>query len=180
MPGRRVESHIASFYASVGRESAAVGFKLMTTQAAAHPRLLPYLRDLGAARFFLQRRDVFATALSWYRAKVSGVYHSDRLHRQQGELELAADEGEFERVLADCRSDRERLLQLHAEFGGRLLEYEDMVSDWDAFIGDIGRDVGLPGLRLRKSLERLASRGTVLRITNEDQLRRRFGDVSAS
>jgi hypothetical protein len=146
----------------------------MVNQADTYPEILPHLGGLDVARFFLYREDIFATALSYYKARVSGVYHSDRTHRRQGKLEMVADEREFATVFDACRTDRQRLLTLHATYDGQLLTYEGMMTRWDATIARIGEVVGLPQLRVNRSLKKLEVGGQIVHIRNEEELRQRF------
>ena len=173
----RAEAHLRSFYDRAGAGVKAVGFKLMLTHADEHPAVVPYLQACGAVFFFLYRKDSFATAISYYKARESGVYHSDRTDRQSSGPTIRADVRKFERLLMACRSDKERLISMQSTLGGHLLAYEDMIGSWNHFVGTLGRDIGVPGLDVQKSLSRLESGTRTVTIANEDELRLRFPET---
>ena len=173
-PASRVASHLRAFYARASAGVAAVGFKLMVSQATSHPHVLPYLCSQNAIRLFLCRQDHFATALSYYKARASGVFHSDRLHRKTQDLDLVADVGDFDRIFRVCKQDFDRLIALHATIGGHLLTFEDMSNDWDSFIFRVGKLLGLEDLVVAKSLSRLGDDSSGVRVLNEEELRQHF------
>lgn len=172
--GSRVHRHLDNFYKMAGEGMAAVGFKVMVSQIRARPAIIDFLRDHGVTRLFLYRQDTFATALSYYRAKVSGKFHSNRSARSQEPLSVTADEAQFRTLFEYCQHDKLQLQELHSRYGGRLIAYEDMVSGWDAFIAAFGADIDLPGLRVHKALMPVGSGSTTVCIANEDTLRYHF------
>jgi LPS sulfotransferase NodH len=171
----RVRKHLARFYAQAGQGARAVGFKLMVSQAATHGAILPWLRQHHVVAILLYRRNAFDAALSYYRASVSGQFHSDRRGGASPVGAIAADTGEFRRLFDACRADRRRLLELRHCFGGLVLAYEDLIASWDASIAAVGATLGLPGLRSTMALDRLAA-GELVTVTNEDSLRAQFVD----
>jgi LPS sulfotransferase NodH len=175
---QRVRSHLQNFYSTAGNGVAAVGFKLMLSQTRRFPAVKPALLELGVQFLYLVRSDVLATALSFCRAKATGVFHSDRAGRMPKHAQLVVSEDEFARVLRKCKSDKDELINLHQTHGGLLLQYENMVSDWDAFVETIGTELGIAGLRVSKALSRLKSGVDAAVIANERELVAKFAKVS--
>lgn len=173
---RRTLSHLSGFFASAGQDVQAVGFKVMTSQLRQRRTILPVLFELGASLLFLYRRDSMATALSYYRARVSGLYHSDRAAAADAVQSINVDVGEFGELLAHCVSEKNRIKALHAAHGGALLAYEDMLENWDNFIDSVGRALGIERLQIPAALQRVGSKSASIQIQNEDELRRQFGD----
>ena len=171
---RRVEEHLRKFYARAGRGVVAVGFKIMVSQAMRFPAIMPFLRELGVTGFYLYRRNTFATALSYFKASVSGIYHQDNADRAHVQQTVTANEEEFYHLLQACQRDKERVRELQRVYGGRLLTYEDMTASWDEFIATVGGDIGLPGLRVPQVLSKVRTSGDSVLISNEDVLRGKF------
>jgi LPS sulfotransferase NodH len=171
----RVKRHLKWLFSTAGAGVRAVGFKLMISQLGRFRSLMPTLVGLGATRFFLCRQDSFATALSYFKAKASGVYHSDRATRRAEQLKISADIGEFHALLDKCESHKGEIYALHAKYGGHLLAYEELVSDWDGVISSIGQDLGISDFRVPAMLDRLSAMPTDVLVENEPDLRRRFG-----
>jgi hypothetical protein len=174
MPAR-VTRHLHDFYRFASPDSEAVGFKLMISHARSYPSIMPYLRSRGVTFVYLLREDVFATALSYYRASLSGVFHEDRSRQDKTEHEVSADLNEFSAFLQTCRSDRESLLGLQKVFGGHVTTYERMTESWDEFGSQLGDWIGVRDLRLQRATEKLGSTGRTIRIVNEEMLRMHFG-----
>ena len=171
---RRVRGHLTRFFAEAGRGVAAVGFKIMASQLRHRQSILPELQSVGAVLLLLYRRDSFATALSYYRAKASGVYHSDRADQGSQTRIIKADVAQFGRQLRHCESEKAGILALHSTRGGTLLAYEDMATDWPAFVESVGQAIRVPELQIPKALEKLEAATPNIRIENEDDLRREF------
>lgn len=170
----RIKNHLKYYFTTAGVDVRAVGFKVMVSQLRDYRALLPLLVELGAARLFLYRQDILATALSYLRAKLSGVYHSDRVDRTGDALTVTADVDEFRTLLERCESHKSALLALHSTHGGTLLRYEDMETDWNAFVRSVGNEIGIQDLRLPTALEKLGRDIPAARIDNEDTLRKQF------
>lgn len=177
---RRVESHLARFYADAGSESLAVGFKVMVSQLKRFPAILPFLLRERVTCFYLYRRDVFAAALSYYKAQQSGIYHGDKLRGQGDGPPMEVNTLEFRRIFEVCRADRDEILGLYEKFGGHLLEYDDLVNRWDEVIASIGNALGLPALSVAKALPRLDSSVGSVPVSNEQALRKAFGAEASS
>jgi hypothetical protein len=175
-----IERHLRGFYAHAPAGVQAVGFKLMVSHAKAFPTIMPCLSSMGTTFLYLIRKDTFATALSYYKAKHSRVFHSDRLPQGSGSTNLVADESEFEELLRTRERDCEEIVEMHATFGGHLMTYEDMSADWDGFVARVGAWIGIPSLRVERSLSKLGESGGGIRIVNEDVLRDRFYGRSVS
>lgn len=173
---RRTRRHLSTFFASAGRDVQAVGFKVMISQIRQRRTILPVLIELGADLLLLYRRDSFATALSYYRAKVSGHYHSDRVSVVGSTPVVTADVGDFGKLLARCESEKTWIKALHAAHGGALLAYEDMLCNWDQFIDSVGQALGISRLRIPAVLERVGVASPSVTIENEGELRLLFGE----
>jgi LPS sulfotransferase NodH len=172
----RVERHLKHFYTTAGARSPAVGFKVMTSQLRQYETLLPTLVSLAARRFFLYRQDSFATALSYFKARASGVFHSDRAAGITPRKEVHADIHEFRAIMARCELDRQAIIDLHASCGGLLLKYEDLVDNWDYVVSRIGCDLDIVDLRVPAVLDRLSSASNAVLVDNESELRRHFAN----
>lgn len=146
----------------------------MVSHIRTFPAIMPYLRQSGAVLFYLYRRDVFATALSFYKAKASGVFHSDSPAIKGSPVSMLANEDHFDQLVQECRRDKQHLHELQRMYGGRLIAYEDMIADWDDIIATIGDDIGLTQLRLQKSLSRIGGDRRSIVIENEQVLRDRY------
>lgn len=171
---RRVARHLDRFYGQAGRGVRAVGFKVMASQLRRHRAILDSLRERDAKLVFLHRRDSFATAISYCKARATGVFHSDRVGGSNDAESFAADPGEFGELLRRCESEKSEILSLHASVGGMLLAYEDMSYDWVGFIRSVGHALGIDGLTLPPALEKLGTAAPRIRIENEAELRRAF------
>lgn len=169
-----VRRHLARYFASAGGDVRAVGFKVMTSQLRARPHLLPLLEELGLSKFFLYRRDSFATALSYAKAKFTNVFHSDREHGLPDAARVTVPPEEFGPILQRCLRARQEVLTLQRERGGMLLAYEDMIEDWFGVIEAIGAQLGLAGLRVDQALDKLGNSRERVIVSNEDELRRTF------
>jgi len=174
------ERHAQEFYATAGQDAKAVGFKLMVSQLRRRNYLLQTLTEAGAKFVFLVRRDTFATALSHVRARASGIYHADRVMSGLPLLQVDASISEFCDVVESCIRDKAQVYDLHREYGGLLVEYEDLIGKWDETVSLIGATLGLPGLRVRKVLQRVGDNALELRIRNLDELRRVFDRYGSS
>jgi hypothetical protein len=172
--GARIQRHLRRYFSVFGAGKSAIGFKVMASQLRRYPTLLPMLVDLGATPLFLYRRDTFATALSYVRARASGVYHSDRGKASSGLAAFSVSPDDFRAVLYRCEADKREILALHASYGGLLLTYEDMISNWNSFISSIGDEIGIHGLQVDKALDRLSEKMPAVAIENEVELRRQF------
>lgn len=170
----RVRGHLTRFFAEAGVGVAAVGFKIMTAHLRHRRSILPVLESLCATLLFLYRRDSFATALSYYKAKASGVYHSDRIDERMQTRVIKADAAKFGQQLKHCDSEKACIIALHSANGGVLLAYEDLVADWPNFVASVGQAVGISDLKVPKALEKLGAVAPSIRIENEDDLRRQF------
>lgn len=113
------------------------------------------LRDFDVTPLYLLRKDVVATAISYYKAKTTGRFHSDRIEDRKQASVLAIDDDEFRRILSLCLEGKRQLEKLHQVNEGLLLAYEDMVSDWDGFISTIGRAIGVADLRVDMAISKL-------------------------
>jgi len=171
---RLVQAHLITFFGTAGVGVSAVGFKLMTSQLRQRRSILPLLQSLGTTLLFLHRRDNFATALSHCRARASGVYHSDRTGRRSEARSVIIELAAFRKQLANCKSKKATILAMHSRYGGRLLAYEDMASDWPAFIESIGSALGILQLRVPKALDKVDDEVANVRVENEAELRRVF------
>jgi LPS sulfotransferase NodH len=169
-----IKRHLGRYFASAGESASAVGFKVMTPQLRRFPGLLPLLSDLGVTMLFLHRRDSFATALSYAKARFTNVYHSDRVVDNAGTTIVRMPDDEFGALLERCVRAKREVLALHRERGGTLLAYEDMVDDWSGVIASIGRLLDLPALQVEQTLDKLGRSGNRVIIENEDELRRRY------
>lgn len=170
----RIENHLAHYYATAGAGVRAVGFKVMVSQLRRYRTALPSLVKLGAERFYLLRQDSLATALSYFRAKASGVYHSDRASGLDTPKTITADVDEFRAMLAHCQKEQREVRILHAAHGGTLLTYEDIVSDWNASVASVGAALGIESLQLAAALDKLSPTMSSVQIGNEGELRRQF------
>lgn len=173
-PRARIGRHLLHYFATAEAGVRAIGFKVMASQLRSYPALMPMLPELEAVNFFLYRRDNFATALSYLRARASGVYHSNRAKAPTEQPVMAADPSEFRALLERCEAAKKDILALHALHGGLLLTYENMIGNWDGFIAAIGAELGIQGLRLDQALDKLSATVSHVRIVNEDDLRRTF------
>ena len=172
---RRLEKHLAKFYADACDKSSAAGFKVMVSQLRKLPAILPFVLRERVTCFYLYRRDVFATALSYYKAQRSGIYHGDR-QRDHGEgSSIEVNAVDFRKIFDACRADRDEILRLYETLGGRLLEYEDLVDRWDEVIAAIGDALGLPALNVAKVLPRVDSSVGHVPVANEQALRKACG-----
>lgn len=176
---RRVDRHLERFYRQAGRDVQAVGFKVMASQLRRYRAVLDSLRGLEVTMLFLHRRDSFATAISYCKARASGVFHSDRAGGTQDPGSVTADVEEFGGLLRRCETEKTDLLSLHESLGGALFAYEDMSADWNAFIESVGLVLGFDGLKLPPALERLGEAVPRIRIENEAELRRTYGGRSS-
>jgi hypothetical protein len=162
------------FYQHAGTGSAAVGFKIMISQIQKLPGIMAFFRDYDVTCFYLYREDTFATAMSYFRAKVSGSFHSDQTNPRTMQRLVTVDKEQFRRLFETCKHDKSIVCELHRHHGGLLLVYEDMVTKWDHVIDSIGRELGLLGLRAEKALDKVGEHGGGISIINEPELRRRF------
>jgi LPS sulfotransferase NodH len=171
----RVRNHVRNFYSRHGAGMRAAGFKVMTSQLRSYDTLLPSLVALGTVRFYLYREDSFAAALSNFRARQSGVYHSDRGQPLRSSEVVTADLDEFQEHLKRSLAHKNELLDLHSEFGGVLLTYEGLVNQWEKLIAAIGDELGISQLRVGKVLDKLEGNAGMIRIGNLEELRQKFG-----
>lgn len=147
----------------------------MTSQLRGIPGLLGLLQDLGVATLFLYRRDTFATAMSYAKARFTNVFHSDRARDSTSPVSITVPGDEFAALLARCLRAKREVLDLHRGHGGTLLAYEDMIGDWNGVIAAIGAMLNLPSLRVEQALDKLGQSGDrVVVVENEDELRRNF------
>lgn len=174
----RVRNHVRNFYSGYGAGTRAIGFKVMTSQLRGYRTLLPSLTAMNATRLFLYREDSFAAALSNFRAKHSGYYHSDREAAGRSADVVTANLDEFQEYLERSQAHRQEALDLHARFGGLLLTYESLIEEWEKVIAAIGSALGIPELRVSKVLDRLEGSSGTARIANLDELRRKFGSAT--
>ncbi len=172
----RIREHLHSLYSSTETRVEAVGFKLMLIQLRRFSAIMPALTEMGVKFLYLYRNDPVATALSYCRAKATGVFHSDRMRKDQKQRPLVISEYEFARVLRMCTLDKQELLSLCERFGGLLLRYEEMISEWDAFVDRIGAELGIEGLQVTQSLAKLQPGVDSVAIANEAALLAKFGD----
>ncbi len=171
----RVRNHVEQIYIRHSAAVRAVGFKVMTSQLRKYHTLLPSLAAMDTVLFYLYRQDSFAAALSNFRAKLSGVYHSDRKIAHRSTTPVTANLDDFHAEFRRSVRHKEEVLGFHAAHGGVLLAYEDLVSQWDAVMTAIGEALGVPQLRVDKLLDRLGDSAESVQITNLDALRERFG-----
>jgi LPS sulfotransferase NodH len=170
----RIENHLARYYATAGAGVRAIGFKVMVSQLRRYRTALPSLVKLGTERFYLLRQDSFATALSYFRAKASGIYHSDRASGVGPPKTITADVDEFRAMLAHCQKQQDEVRTLHAAHGGTLLTYEEIVNDWNTFVASVGAVLGIENLQLTAALDKLSPTTSTVQIENESKLRRQF------
>lgn len=176
----RVRNHLRWYFDRAGIGVAAVGFKLMTSQTRTFPWLIGMLRDCDVIPLFLMRKDVLATAISYYKAKATGQFHSDRTGIGSEPGKIAIDENEFRRIVRLCVDGKRQLTKLHRVNGGVLLAYEDMISDWDGFISTIGRAIGVPDLKVDMAISRLRPGiDSAQFLVDESTLRERFRAVAS-
>ena len=173
--GPRVRKHVLTFYSRQRAGIKAVGFKVMTSQLRSYHTLLPLLVATDTVRFFLHREDSFAAALSTFRAKSSGVYHSDRVAVPASSQTVNANPDEFQLLLKRSKAHRQEALDLHARYGGVLLTYESLIKHWDSLIAEMGDKLGIPQLRVGKALDRIGDAAEPVRIGNLEELREKFG-----
>lgn len=169
-----IRRHLTRYFATAGGGVGAVGFKVMTSQMRAHPQLSPVLGELGVTSIFLYRRDSFATALSYAKAKFTRVFHSDRAGEYSSIARISVPPGEFGALVERCLRAKHEVLTLQRERGGMLLAYEDMIRDWTGVIERIGALLDLPALRVDQALDKLGNSRERIIIENEDDLRRLF------
>jgi LPS sulfotransferase NodH len=172
--GIRARRHLRHFYSTAGPEASAIGFKLMVSQIRKMPRILRSLMDLADIRIFLYRRDVFDTALSLYRARKSGVFHSDRLRVGSDGPPLEIDDKELRFLMRQCRRDKDSILAMQRSLGGHVLAYEDMIEDWTGVIARIGSELGIVNLRVEMALKKVGVATRRQKFRNEEELRSRM------
>ena len=172
---RRVSAHLERFYAAAGIGMRAVGFKVMASQLRRFRHINTALRKLGVTLLFLHRRDTFATALSYCRARASGIFHSDRIAGAVSAEPTAVDTAKFREMLVHCEREKADLLALHAACGGSLFAYEDMADSWPSFVSSVGVALGIDNLQLTAVLDKLDSADPRHTVANEAELRRLFG-----
>jgi LPS sulfotransferase NodH len=179
---KRVEKHLESFYERAGTGVSAVGFKLMISQIRTFPTITASLGDFGVVWFYLSRRSTFDAALSYFRARLSGIYHKQGVGAPHTSLRepVNVSEEEFGRLFNKCKADKKQLAELHRNHGGRKMAYEDMIAGWDKFIATIGDDLGVPDLLVQKVLSKIGDDGSGVAISNEDTLRERFSEDESS
>lgn len=170
----RVERHLRHYYCEAGANARAIGFKVMVSQLRQFESLLPTLLALNVKLFFLYRQNSFATAISYFKAKASGVYHSDHVASVEGARKVHADVRQFRALLTKCEADKQTIFDLHSTCGGELLRYESLVNDWDRTISHIGHSLGIDELHVPIVLERLDSTSSTVIVDNEMELRRQF------
>jgi len=173
----RIRKHLRAFYLAADTGVEAVGFKLMVSQLRQFPAIMPTLVELGVRFLYLYRDETFATALSYCRAKATGVFHSDRADEAQ-EQSIVISEKEFARILGKCTRDKQELIRFHQSHGGFLMRHEEMVANWDAFVEKLGVELGIDQLRIPKALSKLRVGVESARIANEAALLARFGGAS--
>ena len=171
----RIRRHLSQFYDKAGVGVDAVGFKLMVSQIRVFPALMLELEALGVHLVFLHRRDIFATSLSYCRAKASGLFHSNRGPARDNQLPIVLDVDEFRSVFEACMSSEYQLVKMHETYGGPMFDYEDMVLNWDSFVAAIGAEIGIPGLHVPKALEKMRPGIDTAPVANESDLRELFG-----
>jgi hypothetical protein len=176
---RRVERHLDNFYRAAGSGVRAVGFKLMISQAEKFRAILPWLKRRQVRSICLYRRNAFDAAMSYALAARTGKFHSDRPSGDFGLEGLMVDAEEFAGYFRHCVSDRARILDVHRLLGGMLVAYEELVGNWNMWIGRIGGHVGVEHLSVPMTLEKLGGESRP-RIANEDELRHRFVDSGAA
>lgn len=175
-----IRRHLTRFFSSAGSGAGAVGFKVMSSQLRAQPQLAPVLEELGVTTLFLYRRDSFATALSYAKAKFTSVFHSDRARDPASPVRVNVPPGEFGALVERCLRAKQEVLQIQRARGGMLIAYEDMIDDWAGIIGRIGALLDLPALRVDQALDKLGNSRERIIVENEDDLRRRFPAGSTS
>lgn len=168
----RIHRHLTNFYGVAGQRMTAVGFKLMISHTRTFPDIVPILEELGVSFVYLCRNDTFATARSYYRARVTRVFHKGTSDTTAGDALTSADDVEFKRMMAVCESDKQQLLQLRERLDGPLLSYEEMVADWDGFILRFGETIGISGLSVPQVLAKLRPGVDSAMLTDEDELSR--------
>jgi LPS sulfotransferase NodH len=171
----RVERHLEYFFGSAGAGVRAAGFKLMVSQAEKFGATIRWLKRHRVRVICLYRRNTFDAAMSYYLAAHTGRFHSDRPAGVSRTAELTVNVADFREFFHYCEKDRARILELQSSFGGMLVAYEDLVGQWSAWIGRIGAYLGVEGLNVPMSLEKLGDEPEV-RIVNESELRRHFPD----
>lgn len=139
---------------------------------------MPSLRSLGVTLLYLFREDSFATALSYYKAKASGVFHSGSSAIDSTPRSIHADTTEFSKLLELCVADKSQVLTLHQTFGGHLMSYETMTAHWDDFVTQLGAWIGLPHLRIERTLSRVSGENAAIRVMNEHLLRDLFHEYT--
>ena len=170
----RIRTHLRQLFETAGNGVEAVGIKVMASQLRQRRPILPTLIELGVTLLFLYRNDSFATALSYCKAKATGIYHSDRMIEAHPRHALTIPTTDFARQLANCKLEKNSILKLHAEHGGTLLIYEDMLNNWPHFVESVARALNLPRLELRPALEKLDASTSRFQIANEAELRNKF------
>ena len=150
----------------------------MISHAKTFATILPSLQSLGVTLLYLFREDSIATALSYYKAKASGLFHTNNYDTDASSRDIYADTDEFSKILKVCSADRSNILSLHQTFGGHLMSYEQMTAHWDSFILQLGAWIGVPQLRVEQALSRVSGKNSLVRIMNESQLRDLFHDNS--
>jgi LPS sulfotransferase NodH len=170
----RIQKHLRNFYRAAGVGVEAVGFKLMISQLRRYPDVISAAITMGSRLLFLYRDDAVATALSYCRAKATGVFHSNRPRDADVRSSILVSEDEFDRILRECKSDKHELVRLHRTHGGHLMSYEEMIADWDDFIDELGNELGMQGLRVPKALSKLRSGVDAVQIENEQALIAKF------
>jgi LPS sulfotransferase NodH len=146
----------------------------MASQIRVFPQVLPTLGDLDARILYLYRDDTFATAMSYFKARTSSIYHADRSAPAMETLQVEASPDDFARIMEECRSDKRAIMELSKERQGILISYENMIAEWDDTIARIGNVLDIAELRVPMALSQMSAGHETVRVINQEELRRRF------
>jgi len=168
--------HIKKFYA--GRNEKEVrGFKLMIGHIKDFPTVWKYLENNKFKMIVLVRRNSFRAALSSFRARQIGVFHT-REDLQLAEKKLEINAASLKKRVDELENIKARILQLSEAKNRIIIWYEDF-ENWQQMLDKIFDFLNVEKMNLQPELVKTSKADWREGVRNyqevEDTMREKYG-----
>jgi len=169
--------HIKKFYAANEENKKIRGFKLMIGHIKDFPTVWKYLQQREFKAIVLTRKNTFREALSSFRARQTGVFHT------KGDAQLIEKKVYVNPVLLKKRIDEleainRSILDLSKGMNRIVIEYEDF-SDWQDLLNKLFSFLQVEIINMQPVLNKTSSDDWRAGVENFDEIESTLRDMYA-
>ena len=147
--------HVKRFYAAREQSKKIRGFKLMIAHVKDFPTVWNYMRQNNFKVIILTRRNTFKEALSSFRARQTGVFHSER-HIEIMEQKVYVNPPLLKKRVDELEAINRSILDLANGMDKLIIEYEDL-EDWQNTLNKVFSFLQVDRIDMQPALAKTSS-----------------------